>query len=475
MFNYPMARSSQTSSDQKLKWWQLSLLGVACTIGTGFFLGSHLAIEIAGPAVLLAYVVAGATAYIVFDKLARMTASDPLEGSFRSYAKKAYGRWAGFSSGWVYWSSELLIVGSQLTALSLFSRFWFPRVPMWCFATGFGLLGLLIVILGTRSFERWENVFAVVKVAAIVLFIVLALLALFGVFRSQGQGAALPKQWMPAGIQGLWSSLIFALYGYGGLEVMGLMALRLEKPESAPKAGTIMLLLLGAIYVTSLGLALVLQPWQSFRAEKSPFIVSLADYGLAFVPHVFIGVQIIAGFSTMTASIFAVTKILVTMASDRDAPPFFSRSFGKSKKPLAALSLTTVGLGASVLFALLMPKNLYEYVTTAAGLMLLYNWLFILFTSGRLLKQNGWGRVKQYLGIALVVLGVSGTWFHPISRPGLLISLGFIVVIGSVTLLMRRLWKRTEASAADPAASSSSSGQHPVRFKSKVQPEPDQG
>lgn len=96
-----------------------------------------------------------------FVMLARMTAEDPIEGYFRSYAKKAYGRWAGFSSGWVYWSAELLIMGSQLTALSLFSRFWLPQLPMWIFATVYGVLGLGIIIVGTKGFERLENIFAV--------------------------------------------------------------------------------------------------------------------------------------------------------------------------------------------------------------------------------------------------------------------------------------------------------------------------
>ncbi|CAM3924552.1 amino acid permease [Cohnella lubricantis] len=429
---------TQSAKDRKkLRWWQLSLLGVACTIGTGFFLGSHLAIEIGGPAVLAAYVIAAIAAYLVFNHLARMTAKDPMEGSFRSYAKAAYGRWAGFSSGWVYWSSELLITGSQLTALSLFSRFWFPAIPMWCFAIGYGALGLLIVILGTKSFERWENGFALMKIAAIAIFIVLALLALFGVFKSAAQGPAMPTNWLPSGWTGLWAALIFAFYGYGGLEVMGLMAMRLKKPDEAPKAGRIMLLLLGTVYVVSIGLTLLLEPWTSYRAKESPFIVALADYKLTFVPHLFNGILIIAGFSTMTASLFAVTTMLVTLAKDGDAPPLFAKNRGdERRKPWAALALTASGLAASIVFALLLPERVYEYVTTAAGLMLLYNWLFILATAGRLLKMSFWGQAKRLSGMALIALAVAGTCFHAISRPGFFISLGFSAIIGSVTSLL---------------------------------------
>jgi L-asparagine transporter-like permease len=455
----------------KMAWWRLSLLGVACTVGTGFFLGSHLAIEVGGPAVLSGYVLAAFSTYLVFDMLAQMTALEPLEGSFRSYAKKAFGRWAGFSSGWVYWSSELLIMGSQLTALSLFSRFWFPQMPMWSFAAIFGSMGLLVIVWGAKGFERVENVFAVMKISALIMFIVIAALVLSGVFTTQEHGPALPVDWLPAGATGLWAALIFAFYGYGGIEVVGLLAVRLKNPDEAPKAGKIMLLMLAVLYVISIGLVLMLEPWQSYTAEESPFIVSLADYNMAFVPHLFNAVLIIAGFSTMTASLFAVTTMIVTLAKDHDAPSIFARGYKEGKKQWAAIALTAAGLAGSVIFALLMPGSVYEYITTAAGIMLLYNWLFILLTSGRLLPRSGWNKVKQYTGMAFIVLTVTGTLFHPVSRPGFFISLGFVGVIGAVTLIMKRKWKKPGTDGKRNFLSE----QYVVSFESEIQAEPDKG
>lgn len=117
--------------EKKLKWWQLSILGTGFIIGTGFFLGSNIAIKAAGPAVLVTFLLAAIGTYIVYDVLSRMTADDPQSGSFSYYSKKAFGNWAGFASGWVYWSSEMLIMGSQLTGISIFTKFWFPEVPIW--------------------------------------------------------------------------------------------------------------------------------------------------------------------------------------------------------------------------------------------------------------------------------------------------------------------------------------------------------
>ncbi|RAU98949.1 amino acid permease [Paenibacillus sp. YN15] len=435
-------KTKASSREQQLPWWQLSLLGVACTVGTGFFLGSAIAIGIGGPSVLFNYALAALGTYLVFDQLARMTAEQPLEGSFRSYAQKAYGRWAGFSSGWVYWSSELLIMGSQLTALSLFSRYWFPSVPMWCFAAGYGGLGLLVIVWGTKGFERLENTLAVMKLAALLMFLAIAGLALAGVISPDEHGASMPAQWLPKGITALWSALIFSFYAFGGIEVIGLMTIRLRNPKDAPKAGKAMLGALAVLYVLSIGFVLLLEPWTSYAANESPFIASLAEYHLAFVPHVFNAVLIIAGFSTMTASLFAVTSIVVTMAKDHDAPAVFARAAGKNgKKPVASIGLSAAGLTASVIFALFMPESVYEYLTTAAGIMLLYNWFFILATAWRRLPATPFTRTKQIAGMSLIALAVAGTLFHSISRPGFFISLGFTGVIGLLTLFMARRWK----------------------------------
>ncbi|MFL6562623.1 MAG: amino acid permease, partial [Bacillus sp. (in: firmicutes)] len=172
---------SKAGGDEKnnMKWWQLSLFGVGCTIGTGFFLGSGLAIKMTGPSILIAFTIAALGTYFVYDALSKMTSKEPLKGGFRSYAKKAYGRWAGFSSGWVYWSSEVLIMGSQLTALSIFSRFWFPNIPLWIFTAIYAVLGLTVILIGVKVLNKIENILAILKISAILMFIVIALLALF--------------------------------------------------------------------------------------------------------------------------------------------------------------------------------------------------------------------------------------------------------------------------------------------------------
>ncbi|MGD6993882.1 amino acid permease [Sutcliffiella horikoshii] len=433
--------SKQTTDD--LAWWQLSLIGIGCTIGIGFFLGSSLGVKLAGASIIFSFLIGAAGTYIVYSRLAKMTVKDPQEGSFCYYAGKAFGKWAGFSCGWNYWCSNILIMGSQLTALGLLSQFWFPDVPLWIFSAGYAVLSFFVVMLGTKGFDKMEDLFAIIKVAAIVMFIAIALGIYFGWIKGDGgSGGNIPntiKEWMPLGLKGVWSSLIYAFYAYGGIEVIGLMAMQLKKKEDTLKAGTIMMFFLMILYVGSLGLAVSLAAFEKFNEKESPFVTALTNYDLSFFPHVFNGAIIIAGFSTMTAALFGVTTLLVTLAKDGNAPKLFQKKLQFRELPLPSLLLGVVGLAASVVCAFALPGKVFEYITTAAGLLLLYNWIFILLSSFKLEKK---GKVVSVVGLLLLLLAISGTVVEKTVRNGFFISILFVALIGIVTLIMQRKWKK---------------------------------
>ncbi|PKG23183.1 amino acid permease [Niallia nealsonii] len=437
-------KSPETGS---LSWWQLSLIGVGCTIGTGYFLGSGIGIKETGFSIVFSFIIAALGTYIVFNLLAKMTAADPQEGSFCYYANKAFGPWAGFSCGWNYWCSNILIMGSQLTALALLSQFWFPKIPLWIFACIYAVLSIFVVFLGTKGFDRVENYLAVMKTAAIIMFILLAAAALLGWFKTSGHKPVFPnsnQDFFPHGWKGFWTSLLYAFYAYGGIEVIGLMAMQLKKKEDAPKAGTNMLIILMIIYVLSLGLAVVLVPLHAFTEKESPFVTALSDYHLNFFPHVFNGAIIIAGFSTMTASLFGVTNLLVTLAKGGDAPKLFEKKLNKfNSLPLPSLILGALGLFASVVAALILPGKIFEYITTAAGILLLYNWAFILFSSFKVLKTTFWDKTKASVGILLIIAAITGTTLEKGIRIGFFVSLLFVVILSVCTIIV--VYKRKQA------------------------------
>ncbi|WP_277678716.1 amino acid permease [Gracilibacillus dipsosauri] len=430
-------QKSSTKGD--LTWWQLSLTGIGCTIGTGYFLGSSIGISLTGPSIVFSFILAALGTYIVFHFLAKMSADDPQEGSFCYYANKAFGKWAGFSCGWNYWSSSILIMGSQLIALSILTQLWFPNIPLWVFAAIYSILAILVVLLGTKGFDKVEDILAVIKTAAIIIFIIMAFGALFGWFTGTNvKQPGIPnslKQLFTGGWQGFWSSLIYAFYAFGGIEVIGLMTIRLKKKEYAPKSGKLMLLLLALIYIVSIGLSVTLVSVEAFDPNESPFITALADYHLSYFKHGFNAAIIIAGFSAMTATLFGVMTLLVTLAKDGDAPPLFEKKIKKFKNlPLPSLALATVGLLASIIIALLLPEKIYEYITTAAGILLLYNWACIIASSLKLQKQRN--KLQSFVGLfGILLLGITviGTLSEKSIRPGFYISILLLIIIGIVT------------------------------------------
>ena len=433
--------TSKTSKG-RLSWWQLSLLGIGCTLGTGFFLGTSMAIHKSGPAVVIPFLLAAICTYIVYDALVKMSVANPDKGSFRTYAKQAFGRWAGFSNGWVYLISEMLIMGSQLMALGIFTKLWFPTLPLWVAASIYAALGLVVILTGMKGFENFQNIFGALKAAAIVMFIVVAVLLIIkGINNDSTTFDSLHanyEEFFSQGIKGIWLGLLYAFYAFGGIEVMGLMVIDLKNPKEASKAGKVMLMVITIIFLMAIMLALMLVSWKDFNIEESPFITALRDYHIPFVVDIFNGILIIAGFSTMVASLYAVVTILITLAEDHDAPASLAKK-GKMKVPFPALLFLASGLIITIVIGFLMPEKIFEYLMTAAGLMLIYNWLFILVTYAKLMELSKWDHVKNGIGMLLIGVTVSGTLGEKTSRLGFFVSLLFIVIIGIATwIVMKR-------------------------------------
>lgn len=436
--------TSKTSKG-RLSWWQLSLLGIGCTLGTGFFLGTSMAIHKSGPAVLIPFLLAAIATYIVYDALVKMSVDNPDKGSFRTYAKQAFGNWAGFSNGWIYLISEMLIMGSQLMALGIFTKLWFPMLPLWMAASIYAALGLVVILMGMKGFEKFQNIFGALKAAAVVMFIIVAVVLIIKGFNTETTTLdalyANYEEFFSQGVKGIWLGLLYAFYAFGGIEVMGLMVIDLKNPKEAPKAGKVMIIAITVIFIIAIMLALALVSWKDFTIEESPFITALNGYHIPFFTDIFNGVLIIAGFSTMVASLYAIITILITLAEDHDAPASLAKR-GKMKIPFPAFLFLASGLIVTIVIGFLMPEKIFEYLVTAAGLMLIYNWLFILITYMKLMKLSKWEYVKNGIGMLLIVVTVSGTLGEKTSRLGFFVSLLFIIVIGIATWIVMKRQKQ---------------------------------
>lgn len=435
-------KSKPGISHSTLDWWNLSLIGVGAVIGAGFFLGTALSIQRAGLSILIAYIIGGLISYKVFSSLAEMSVRDPQEGSFRVYARKAFGSQMGFTSGWMYWLAGVLIMSTEVTALAIFSQFWFPTVPLWVFAAIYSALALAINLLGVRDFGKIESLFGLIKISALLIFIIFGLsmaLGLINFLRPAASNLAELNQWFPAGITGLWTSLIFVLFSYGGIEVMGILSYELKQYKDIGKSGKVMLISLTGVYALALLFIFIMVPGYAVSTAESPFVTALSTFGFGFADSLLNVIIISAAFSTMVGALFAVTNVLVSLADDLDAPLLMA---WRSKRgvPVPALMLTGVGLIFAIVMSFLLPNTVYEYLATAAGVMLILNWIIILLANLRLapsytsphtgvtVNRSKRGMLS-YLTIGLIILTIAGATIHLSERIGVLFSLSMAALI----------------------------------------------
>ncbi|CCQ98275.1 conserved membrane hypothetical protein [[Clostridium] ultunense Esp] len=437
--------NKEKRGSEKLSWWQLSLIGIGSIIGAGFFLGTGVSVRLAGESILLSYLIGGITVFIVFRALAQMSIHAPQSGAFRAYARFAFGPDVGFLSGWVYWIAGVLIMSSEVTAISVFTRYWFPGIPLWIFAVLYSALALGINLMGVKNFGRIESSFAIIKLGTLLLFILFGFLILLGLIPptlSRLDHLTFSFQWndwFPNGFRGVWSSLLFVLFSYGGVEVLGIAAAELKKREDLMRAGRATLSSLTLLYILALYFVLLMTPWQSISPAKSPFVTALAAFQIPYLDSFFNFIIITAAFSIMVATLFSISRIMVSLAQDGDAPPKLAHINSRGIA-IYALLLSATGLALTILLSFFLPARLYELVTSSAGVLLILNWILILSSHIRLAKN--WGLAGSpylsYGGILLILVALSGTLNDPTQRIGLIISLALFGGISLGSIFIRR-------------------------------------
>lgn len=438
--DYQKEANISKGAPKDLHWWQLSLIGVGSIIGAGFFLGTGVSISLAGPSILLGYLLGGLIAGLVFGALAEMSVQDPQPGSFRVYATKAFGRRIGFLSGWLYWIAGILIVSSEVTALAVFTRFWLPHVPLWIFSGIYTLLGLLINLAGAKNFGRIESFFGIVKMSLLVSFILFGAVILLGIEpqKTLSLTSFLAQwHWSVTGPIGLWSSLVLVLFSYGGIEVVGIASTELRNKTDTPKAGAGVIISLTLLYVIGLYFVLTMTPWIAISVKASPFVTALSSFNIPYINSAMNLIIISAAFSTMVGALFAMSNILTSLSNEGLAPAALTKK-NLTGAPAISLLASTACIGVFIMLGYFLPHNVYEYLSTAAGVALIINWIIILSSHISLGRKSD--RTKQafgmwafpytsYLGIFLIIFVLVGSSFRHAQRLGLIISLLLFLAI----------------------------------------------
>jgi len=375
----------------RLSLGQYIMMGVGGIIGAGFFLASGFAIRLSGPAVILNYALSAFVMCRVFCALAEMSTANPAVGSFRVYTQDYLGKAAGFMSGWIYWIAGVLVMSSEVTASGIFTRYWFANVPLWVFTLIYSLMVVYLNFKGTKEFGAVEAWFSFIKVGALAAMIFVGLGVILTRFRSPGVGVEnfyTAGGFFAGGIGGFFGAMLMALIPFGGIEVAAMAASSVENPrENVPKGIHGIFFILIGLYLFSMAILLVLTPWNRIPTNASPFVTMFTYVRVPYIDSILNFVILTAALTTMNAAMFGVTRVLFSLGQGEWAPSIFTKE-NSHGVPVYALGVSSIGLTLAVVLSYLLPKDVYEYITSAAGFLQFFNWGIIILAYMAFLKKR---------------------------------------------------------------------------------------
>lgn len=339
---------------------QLTMIGLGGAIGTGLFMGSGIAIGYAGPGVILSYLIAAFIAVIMILSLSEMAVAHPTAGSFGTYAEKYISPLVGYIARYTYWAAQVIAVGSEAVAVGIYMTYWFPGSPIWLWTLGFGAILIYSNCRSVANFGSIEYWFAMIKVIAIVVFILIGITLLLGITApSPGfTNFTAHDGFIPNGFSGVWMAVLIAIFSFYGVELIAVTAGEAKDPHIAvPKAMRTMVLRLFLFYICSLGIMLAAIPWTEVGAKSidgSPFVKLFESVGFTYAAGVMNFVVLTAALSSMNANLYLTGRMMFSLSRGNYAPSKMGQ-LSANGTPVNALIVSSVGIAIAALTAKFSP------------------------------------------------------------------------------------------------------------------------
>lgn len=378
---------------RRLSQRQLTMMAIGGAIGVGLFLGSSVTIRLAGPAVILSYLLGAGIALIMSYVLAEMAVVHPVAGAFGVYADTYLNRWAGFSVRATYGAAQIIAIGAEVTAAGIYISFWFPNIPQWIWVVSVSAALVALNAMKVNRLGEFEYWFAMIKVSAILAFIVVGLYLIFGDGSGGATGWANLTQhggFLPAGWKGVWLSLTITLTSYMGVEIIAVTAGEAERPEETiPRAMRSIVWRLILFYLAAIAIMVAMVPWNqasnSSTVSGSPFVTAFVTAHIPFAAAIMNFVVLTAALSSVNTNLYLSTRMLFSLGQGGYAPRWMGK-VSRNGVPHRALLASTAGIIAAILLAIFAPKNAFLMLYGSAVAGMLFVWLTILNTHLRFRK-----------------------------------------------------------------------------------------
>ncbi|AIQ15116.1 amino acid permease [Paenibacillus durus] len=367
-----------------MKSRHLFMISLGGVIGTGLFLSSGYTINQAGPVgTLLAYLIGSVIVYLVMLCLGELVVKMPVTGSFHTYATKFIGPGTGFTMAWLYWLTWTVALGSEFTAAGLIMEGWFPSISVWEWSAFFVVLLFALNAFSVRFFAETEFWFSSIKVIAILLFIVIGGLAVFGIIPMSGTSEAplfnhfVKDGLFPNGFGAVFLTMLAVNFAFSGTELIGVASGETANPEKViPKTIHTTLIRLIIFFIGSITVISALIPWKEAGVDQSPFVLVFNSIGIPYAGTIMNFVVLTAILSCANSGLYAATRMLWSLSNEK----MISGVFGKVNKkgvPMPALILTTLGGVLSLISSVMPAQKVYIILVSISGLAVVIVWMGI--------------------------------------------------------------------------------------------------
>ena len=440
--------SQESTLQRGLNTRHIRFLALGSAIGTGLFYGSASAIQMAGPSVLIAYIVAGIAIYIVMRALGEMSVHNPVSASFSHYASKYISPFAGFTTGWTYVFEMIIVALADVTAFGIYMGFWYPDVPRWIWILSLILFLGGINLIHVKVFGELEFWLSIIKVTAIIAMIIGGFgLMLYGFHADHGTAVVgLQNLWiydgfMPNGIGGLVACLSVVVFAFGGIEIIGITAGETQDPKKTiPKAINAVPVRILLFYVLTIFVLMALFPWNQIGTQGSPFVQIFENLGIGSAATILNIVVISAAISAINSDVFGAGRMLYGMAKDGQAPKVFTK-LSKNGVPWMTVVVMAGVLLIGVVLNYLIPKNIFIIIASIATFATVWVWLMILLSQIGMRRKLSTAEIKALdfpvigwpyapafaVMFMLFVLGIIA--YFPDSRPAIYVGITWLVIL----------------------------------------------
>lgn len=360
----------------------ITMMALGGAIGAGLFKGSSAAIDLAGPAVLLAYLIGGIILLFVMQGLAEMAVRNSEARTFRDLVQSILGKYPAYFLDWIYWKMWVLNIAAESVVAAIFLQYWLPQYPIWILALSVSVLVTAVNLLSVKVFAETEFWLALIKITVIIVFIIagfVLLLVTFGDHTAVGfsnltdQGGFLPN-----GSTGLIAAMLVVIYSYGGTEIIGITLAETKNPEVAvPRAVRSTLVRIITFYLIPFFIIVSLIPWHEVNGvAESPFVMVFKMIGIPGADHIMNAVVILAIISSMNSGLYGSSRVLYTQAMDGRIPKRFAY-LSKRKVPVFAILMCTAAMYTGVIISLFAGEKTFEFLMGSLGYTVLLIWLII--------------------------------------------------------------------------------------------------